>query len=111
MSNRITTAMDKHNVTIVRENSWGKRHEVREGAPCAWSAERGATHTLWLGEGPGRGTRPARLLKSRLYVGVDENEKGECVWERWEISSPLKFGEVTTVTSKGFHPILREVAQ
>jgi hypothetical protein len=112
MTTRITTAMDKHNVPIVKEAQWGHRHEVREGAPCAWSAEQGATHTLWLGEGPGKGTRPARLLKTVLYVGVDENADGNCVWEKWQIRDPLKFGAVTTVAaSKDFHPTLREVAQ
>lgn len=59
----------------VKEKSCGMTHDVYEGAPCEWSAERGATHTLYCGETegpygmPGRGTRPAKLLKTSLSLG------------------------------------------
>lgn len=70
---------------IVRESEFKRDHEVYEGAPCDWSAERGATHTLWTGNGPGRGTRPAILKKTRLHVGIDEAPDGKIVWEVWEV--------------------------
>ena len=81
----------------VREKKYGKSHEVYEDAPCAWSAERGATHTLYCGEvdgpygTPGRGTRPAKLLKSVMYVGVDEDEDGHIVWQKWAIRHLWRF--------------------
>ena len=70
--------------TLVREKEYKKLHDIFDGAPNEWCAVRGATHTLDCGEGLGRGTRPAKLLKTRLYVGVDENEYGDIVWEKWE---------------------------
>jgi hypothetical protein len=73
-------------ITGVREKQYGKTHEVYDGPPCDWSKERGATHTLYCGEGLGRGTRPARLLKSVLYVGVDEADD-QIVWEKWQIKT------------------------
>ena len=84
-------------ITGVSEKQYGKSHEVFTGAPCEWSAQQGATHTLYCGEteGPygchGRGTRPAKLLKTVLYVGVDEDEAGEIVWEKWEIKTRWVF--------------------
>lgn len=64
-------------------------HRVTSGAPCEWSRERGATHTLhtdseWMHhKGAYGGTRPARLLKTRLYVGTDETPDGNIHWEKW----------------------------
>ncbi len=52
-----------HAGTGVREKQYGKQHDVFDGAPCEWSRERGATHTLWCGDGPGRGTRPAGITR------------------------------------------------
>lgn len=69
----------------VKEATHRKYHNVFDGAPCAWSKERGATHTLFCGEGPGRGTRPAKLLKTVLHVGVDEDGEGGIKWERWQV--------------------------
>lgn len=80
----------KTTVTGVTEKTYGKRHEVYQGAPCDWSAARGATHTLYCGETQGRfglphqGTRPARLLKTVLYVGTDE-ANDQIIWEKWDI--------------------------
>lgn len=78
------------NYTSFKEKSFGVTFEVWEGAPCAWSEALGATHTLYCGEGHGRGTRPARLLKTVCYVGLDEalaedGEKYIIVWEKWDI--------------------------
>ena len=65
---------------MVREKEYKKYHSVYDGAPCEWSLARGATHTLWISEF--QGTRPAKLLKTVLYVGTDE-ENDEIVWEKW----------------------------
>ena len=80
----------------VREKEYGKSHDVYEGAPDEWAAERGATHTLYCGEveGPygnhGRGTRPAKLLKTVMYVGVDEVD-GDIVWQKWAVKHLFRF--------------------
>lgn len=71
-------------MTSFKESSFGKSHDVFDGAPSEWAAERGATHTLWCGKGPGRGTRPAKLLKTRLHVGIDESPEGDIVWSIWQ---------------------------
>lgn len=82
----------KTKITGVRERDHGKTHEVYEGPPCEWSQERGATHTLYCGElegpfaRPQTGTRPARLLKTVLYVGIDEADDA-IVWEKWTIKT------------------------
>ena len=68
----------------VREETYKKTHEIYSGAPCEWSAARGATHTLYCGEGPGRGTRPVKLLKTVLYLGTTEDNE-TIVWEKWHI--------------------------
>jgi hypothetical protein len=39
---------------------------------------------------PGTGTRPAKLLKTILYVGVDEADD-QIVWEKWEIKTLWTF--------------------
>jgi hypothetical protein len=39
---------------------------------------------------PGTGTRPARLLKTVLYVGTDE-ENDAIVWEKWQIQTLFTF--------------------
>lgn len=83
-------SLSTRSVTSVREREYKKDHEVFDGAPCEWSRVRGATHTLYCGEteGPygsiGRGTRPAKLLKSVLYVGTDEQDD-LIVWEKWSV--------------------------
>lgn len=65
-------------------------HEVFSGAPDGWAEARGATHTLYCGEGHLRGTRPAKLGKTVLWVGVDETSTADgtdskIVWEKWDI--------------------------
>lgn len=66
------------------EKELKNRHCVYDGPPCEWSKERGATHTLYCGDGIGKGTRPAKLLKTVLYVGTDELDD-DIVWEKWDI--------------------------
>ena len=77
-------------LTLVREQEFKKLHEVFQGAPNTWAKERGATHTLWTGTGIGKGTRPAKLLKTRLYVGIDEDEQGQIIWEKWNTTVYLE---------------------
>jgi hypothetical protein len=67
-------------------------HWFLKGAPDAWAAEHGATHTLVI-DGPMAGTRPLKLKKTVAYVGVDEAEGGGIVWEKWQIV-PDKYLEI-----------------
>jgi hypothetical protein len=72
--------------TIVRLRETKVKQEVFDAAPCVWSRDRGATHSLIITRDPHLNgpTRPARLLKTRLYVGIDEVDN-DIVWERWDI--------------------------
>ena len=70
----------------VKEREFGKTHDVYQGAPTLWAAERGATHTVWCGIGPGRGVRPAILKKTVLLVGIDEVDD-KIIWEKWNIKT------------------------
>lgn len=72
--------------TVVREKEFKKNHLVFDGAPDDWAKERGATHTLYIETTLREETRPARLLKTRLYVGVDETPDGGIEWERWHVT-------------------------
>jgi hypothetical protein len=98
MSYTITTTSEPTNkgwtgikVKGTKSNAY-TTHEVWDGAPCDWSRVRGATHTLDCGIGPGRGTRPAKLLKSVIYVGIDEADD-MIVWEKWSITIKGRNGE------------------
>ena len=77
---------EDRSLTGVREQEFKKEHEVYDRAPCDWSEAQGATHTLYCGEGCGKGTRPAKLLKTVLYVGTDEQDD-KIVWEKWSIKT------------------------
>lgn len=70
-------------------------HQFFDAAPCVWSRDRGATHSLRITHDPhlhGH-TRPARLLKTCVYVGIDEVDN-DIVWERWAIHpKPYSFWE------------------
>jgi hypothetical protein len=75
--------------TLVREKTHGKVHEVFHTAD-GWAEARGATHTLYCGEGHGRGIRAAKLGKTVLWVSVDEVPTADgtdhlIVWEKWDI--------------------------
>ena len=75
--------------TRVREKTAGLVHEVFSTAE-GWAEARGATHTLYCGEGHGKGIRPARLLQTVLWVGTDETPTADgtdtrIVWEKWEV--------------------------
>lgn len=87
----------KYPVAFVKERSYGRTHCVYSGAPDQWARDRGATHTLAIGKRDigGGGTRPAKLLKTRLYVGVDETDDGDIKWEKWETSVSSTWPDVT----------------
>lgn len=76
--------------TIVREEDYKHDHQIFDGPPDEWAASHGATHTLWCGPGPGKGTRPAKLLKTVLYVGVDESDSVGIIWEKWDIQHRMR---------------------
>jgi hypothetical protein len=84
MSNSVSQPTER---TYVEERQYKHGHNVFAGAPDFWSSQRGATHTLWLGYAMSQGTRPAKLLKTVLYVGVDEDALGQIVWEKWQIKT------------------------
>lgn len=72
-----------------REAEFKKWFEYRIGAPTDWAAERGATHTLFCAFGEELG---ARVLKSVVYVLVDEAADGSAVWEKWSIRHHRPYG-------------------
>ncbi len=67
--------------------SGGRGFDICTGAPCEWSLENGATHTLLLPNcyeiSGDSGQRGVRVAKSRIYVIVDEDEFGKPVWSTW----------------------------
>ena len=65
------------------EKEFGCHHEYQIGAPTEWAAEHGATHALYTKEG----LRPARILKTVAYIGIDESDEGDIVWEKWSIKT------------------------
>ncbi len=69
------------NTFLFIDSEFKNSHFLSEGAPCDWSREHGATHTLHIDADDS--TRPARIAKSRIYVGLDENEVGGVAWETW----------------------------
>jgi hypothetical protein len=72
--------------SVVTEKEFGKDHTVYDGAPCEWSAALGASHTLYCGDLPGQGTRPAKLLKTVMYVADPERGNNEnIVWNKWDL--------------------------
>jgi hypothetical protein len=66
-----------------RESEYKKTHEIYALPPSQWAAERGATHSLWCGDGHGRGTRPVIIKKTRILVGIDETIGGGIEWQTW----------------------------
>jgi hypothetical protein len=75
-------------LTSVRDTTTHLYHDVLTGPPCEWSAAQGATHTLVVESAVPHiigDSRPAKMLKTVLYVGADEDEEGRIVWERWNI--------------------------
>ena len=72
--------LQKFNVEF-NEVDEGLRHFCNIGAPCKWSENQGATHTLHTMDGE----RPAQVFKTFALIGVDEDEFGKVIWERWNI--------------------------
>ena len=89
-------------LTIVREKDYRKTFDILEGAPDEWAAERGATHTMIVGnESRGFGSRPVRLFKAVLHFGADEAADGSIVWERWNIETIAICDPTTTAPPLG----------
>ena len=42
----------------------------------------GADHALFMSDGT---KRTARVLKTVVYVAIDEDEYGNAVWDKWQI--------------------------
>ena len=72
--------LQKHNVSF-NEVEVALRHICHLGAPDTWSEYQGATHTLHTNDG----YRPAQVFKTFALIGVEENERGKILWERWQI--------------------------
>lgn len=70
-----------YTVTRVCELDCKRWHDFANTPPDQWAAARGATHTLFTLDG----TRPARLLRTVAYVGINEDENGAIVWEKWRV--------------------------
>jgi hypothetical protein len=68
---------------VFKEKNFGLTHEVFCLPPDQWAKNMGATHTLFIGtkDFAGCGTRPAKLLKTVLYV-MDSEIEGQ--WNKWE---------------------------
>lgn len=64
------------------ESEHKNHHVISEGAPCEWSKVRGATHTLHIDKDST--CRPAKIKKTRIYVGVDELPGEVIKWETWK---------------------------
>ena len=69
------------------EREFKKYHEICSGAPCEWSKDNGATHTVLLRNAKGiagdSGLRGVKIAKSRIYVLTDEDAAGNGVWSTW----------------------------
>ncbi len=69
------------------KSSVDRGFDICAGAPCQWSLDNGATHTLLLPNCHGicgdSGERGVRVAKSRIYVITDEDEFGKPVWSTW----------------------------
>jgi len=67
---------------IFREKEFGRDHEIYNCPPDEWAANKGATHSLFIGlrDFHGCGTRPAKLLKTVCYV-MDEEDENK--WNKW----------------------------
>ncbi len=72
--------LQAHNVSF-NEVEVGLRHFCHLGAPCKWSEDQGATHSLHTMDG----YRPAQVFKTFALIGADEDEFGAISWERWQI--------------------------
>lgn len=77
-------------------------HHFLDGAPDLWAKTHGATHTLLVqgdllrgrdGRQFGSGTRPAKIRKTVAYIGIDETEDGDILWEKWQITKLRRFPE------------------
>ena len=81
-------------------------HRFYDAAPCVWSRDRGATHSLIVTRDPDLNgpTRPARLLKTCVYVGIDEVDN-DIVWERWLLRRKPDFRWEGSVYHPAYRPL------
>lgn len=61
----------------------GEAHYWREARADEW------THIIFTGDG----TRVARVLKTRAYIAVDEDEFGRPIVERWRIKQHRQYDQ------------------
>lgn len=73
-----------------REKEYGRSFGYSDTPPNEWAAERGATHNVHVAD-PNCPDRPARVLKTVAYIGVDENADGNIVWEKWHIDCHYRY--------------------
>lgn len=60
------------------------RFDYYKGVAASLAGIEGATHTLVVDDVVGFPFRAAKVLKTVVYVAVDEDENG-IVWEKWPI--------------------------
>ncbi len=71
------------------EKNYGNDFEFKS-VDCEWLKEQGCTHEIAVGGVHGSPYRGAKLLKTVVYVLVDEDENGN-VWEKWDIKKRVDF--------------------
>ncbi len=77
------------------EKNYGNDFEFKD-VDCQWLKDQGCTHEIAVGGAPHHyHYRGAKLLKTVVYVLVDENENG-AVWEKWNIKNRVNFDSITT---------------
>jgi len=64
----------------------GALFEYSKEAHNAWATSQGATHSIYVND-IHCSTRGAIVKKTVAYVMIDEDERGNAVWEKWPIKS------------------------
>lgn len=67
----------------------GNRFEFAERTPAeraSFAPEAG--HFIFVGE---NATRAARVLRTVAYIAVDEDEKGNAIYEKWQIKKRVDY--------------------
>jgi len=77
--------LDQNYVGAFKEREHGKSFEFDDKPPCDWSKGQGATHTVYVNDFIGANTRPAKVLKTVAYVGIDMTDEGGILWEKWQV--------------------------
>lgn len=67
-------------------------HPYDNAPPDEWAKKKGATHTIFLNRDiGGSGMRGAIIKKTTARVMVDEDAKGDPVWETWKLRKNIVF--------------------